>query len=126
MLISYTDFEDRCVRFTIKSDGNMAVSNENEPVYTIATFGNGAIIGSNAVVTKDIPPYAIVGGNPAKDTELNLTAYCWLSKMTVPIIKPKYKISSNSWDNSPTSRSLFTSAPLMVSSWSFWSRLMIS
>lgn len=29
-------------------------------------IGNGAIIGSMAVVTKDVPPYAIVGGNPAK------------------------------------------------------------
>lgn len=29
-------------------------------------IGNGAIIGSNAVVTKDVPPYAIVAGNPAK------------------------------------------------------------
>ena len=28
--------------------------------------GNGAIIGANSVVTKDIPPYAIVGGCPAK------------------------------------------------------------
>ena len=30
------------------------------------TIGDGAIIGSRAVVTKDVPPYAIVGGNPAK------------------------------------------------------------
>ncbi len=29
-------------------------------------IGNGAIIGSYSVVTKDVPPYAIVGGNPAK------------------------------------------------------------
>ena len=29
-------------------------------------IGNGAIIGTRAVVTKDVPPYAIVGGIPAK------------------------------------------------------------
>lgn len=28
--------------------------------------GKGAIIGAGSVVTKDIPPYAIAGGNPAK------------------------------------------------------------
>ena len=29
-------------------------------------IGDGAIIATNAVVTKDIPPYTIVGGNPAR------------------------------------------------------------
>ncbi len=29
-------------------------------------IGDGAIIGSHSVVTKDVPPYTIVGGNPAK------------------------------------------------------------
>lgn len=30
------------------------------------TIGNGAIIAAKSVVTKDVPPYTIVGGNPAQ------------------------------------------------------------
>lgn len=29
------------------------------------TIGDGAVVAGHAVVTKDVPPYAIVGGNPA-------------------------------------------------------------
>ena len=30
------------------------------------SIGNGAVIGAGSVVTKDVPDYAIVAGNPAK------------------------------------------------------------
>ena len=40
----------------------LKVSNLDKPL----VIGNGAVIASDSVVVKDVPPFAIVGGNPAK------------------------------------------------------------
>ena len=34
------------------------------------TIGKGAIIGAGSIVTKDVPPYHVVAGNPAKTIKL--------------------------------------------------------
>jgi acetyltransferase-like isoleucine patch superfamily enzyme len=38
----------------------------NATVLKGVTIGRGAIIGASTVVTKDVPPYAIVVGNPQR------------------------------------------------------------
>lgn len=38
----------------------------NVVILSGVTIGEGAIIGANAVVTKDIKPYTVVAGVPAK------------------------------------------------------------
>lgn len=37
------------------------------------TVGEGAIVAANSVVSKDVPPYTIVGGTPAKPIRLRFT-----------------------------------------------------
>jgi acetyltransferase-like isoleucine patch superfamily enzyme len=37
------------------------------------TIGNGAVVAANSVVTSDVPPYAVVGGSPAKILKYRFT-----------------------------------------------------
>ena len=46
--------------------GNDVWIGANTCILAGITIGNGAIIGAGGVVTKDIPPFAIAVGNPAK------------------------------------------------------------
>lgn len=39
---------------------------EHVTVMSGVTIGDGAVLAANANVTKDVPPYSIVGGNPAR------------------------------------------------------------
>jgi len=48
-------------------------------------IGDGAIIATNSVITKDVPPYAIVGGNPAK-----LIKYRFESKIIEQLLELKW------------------------------------
>ena len=38
----------------------------NATIMSGVTIGHGAIVAAESVVTRDVPPYAIVGGNPAR------------------------------------------------------------
>ena len=41
-----------------------------------ATIGEGAVIGAGSVVAKDVAPYTIVVGNPAKEVRKITEAKC--------------------------------------------------
>ena len=56
---------------SLPSKGDTVVGNDvwlayDATVMPGVSIGDGAIIGSKAVVTKDVAPYSIVGGNPAR------------------------------------------------------------
>lgn len=58
--------------------GNVVIGNDvwigsNATLFSGITIGDGAVIAAKAVVTKDVPPYSIVAGNPAKVVKWRFT-----------------------------------------------------
>ncbi|MFI3284164.1 MAG: CatB-related O-acetyltransferase [Erysipelotrichaceae bacterium] len=72
--LSTFPFKTKCLKSTVPevcSKGNILVHDDvwiglNAIIMSGIEIGQGAIIAAGSVVTKNVPPYAIVGGNPAK------------------------------------------------------------
>lgn len=87
--------------------GNDVWIGTHSTIMSGVTIGDGAVIANNSVVTKDVPPYTIVGGNPAKvikqrftDEQIEkLLYYKWwdMPHDVVDYISPLL-CSGNNWD----------------------------
>lgn len=93
MMTQETSREDiQAVFQSVGNKGNTVVGNDvwigmDAVILPGVRIGDGAIIGTRAVVGKDVPPYTIVGGNPAvrlnarfnDDTIADLQELAWWS-----------------------------------------------
>jgi acetyltransferase-like isoleucine patch superfamily enzyme len=65
------DFFKKQNKELIKSNGDVTIGNdvwigEHVVIMSGITVGDGAVIAANSHVVKDVEPYSIVGGNPAR------------------------------------------------------------
>jgi acetyltransferase-like isoleucine patch superfamily enzyme len=65
------EFGNEAIRDQTISRGDVTIGNDvwighGVTIMSGVTIGNGAVIAANAHVTKDVPAYTLVGGNPAR------------------------------------------------------------
>ncbi|MCB2208263.1 MAG: CatB-related O-acetyltransferase [Bacteroidetes bacterium] len=82
--------------------GDIQIGNDvwigyNATIMAGVNIGDGAIIAANSTVVKDIEPYTIVGGNPAKEIK---------KRFTDTIIERLLKIKWWNWDIEKISRNV--------------------
>jgi len=105
-------WEDAMEGKTYPTKGDTVIGNDvwigyNATILAGVTIGDGAIIATNATVTKDVDPYKIVGGNPAKvirqrfsEEEIaKLLALKWWDKDIEWITQNVKKLTDNDIDN---------------------------
>lgn len=68
---SYEDLQIPPLKREVVSKGPVIIGNnvwigDKATILGGVVIGDGAVIAANAVVTKDVPAYCVVGGNPAK------------------------------------------------------------
>lgn len=70
--ISTFPFKSKVIGNTLEgvSKGNIVIKDDvwigyGSIILSGVTIGQGAVIAAGTIVTKDVPPYAVVGGNPA-------------------------------------------------------------
>ncbi|NEP83937.1 MAG: CatB-related O-acetyltransferase [Okeania sp. SIO3B3] len=66
----FGDGWEKAMPDSFPNKGDIVIGNDvwlgyNATIMPGITVGDGAIVATQAVVTRDVPPYAIVGGNPA-------------------------------------------------------------
>ncbi len=95
-------WEKDCDLTKLPNKGDTIIGNDvwfgyGSTIMPAVKIGDGAIIGSKAVVTKAVPPYAIVAGNPAKIIK---------SRFTDEIIEELLKIKWWDWSKEKISRNI--------------------
>ncbi len=58
-----TESDWKCIPTYVKKGASIGSS---ATILAGVTIGEGALVGAGSVVTKDVPPYTVVAGNPAK------------------------------------------------------------